>query len=298
MKNLFKILSFLSLILILASCQMNFFALGPWRNSVEKKDFYWKEGKDSVHLKFIGDNLQPVFYKNNNILERDFNILSFYFTTKEGRKINAWLLMPNSGIPKASVFALYGNTGNLTIQFQNFSDLTKFGYQIFMFDYAGFGYSEGKATRKYAMEDSFSAFDFFENLKEVKNTSKLIYGQSIGGNFALPVATRNQNEIEGLVLEGTFMNFKNIPNHYFPILAGLFVANNYDNKQNLKQFGKPVLVIHSKEDRVIPFKVGEKLYRNINSPKEFYEIDKPHINGVRFYAKEISQKIDSLILKK
>ena len=82
----------------------------------------------------------------------------------------------------------------------------------------------------------FSAFQFFENLDEIKNTPKIIYGQSFGGNLAIPLATRNQQKIEGLVVEGTFMNFKNIANSKIPVLGDLIISNNYNNRQNLKNF--------------------------------------------------------------
>lgn len=295
MKNQFKIFSFLSLLLV-TSCQINQ-VLEPWKNTIDKKEFAWKEGNDSLKLKVSGENLQPEFLKNNKILERDFSIKSFYFKTKEGRKLNAWLLLSNTEKPKASIFALHGNAGNLNTQFQNFSELTKNGFQIFIFDYSGFGYSEGNSTRENALEDSFSAFEFFENLIEIKNTSKIIYGQSFGGNVAIPVATKNQNKIEGLVVEGTFMSFKNLANSKIPFLGGLIISNNYNNKQNLKKIKKPILIIHSKEDKIVNIKLGKQIFKNANQPKEFFEIVQPHINGIRFYHNEISKKIDSLILK-
>lgn len=277
---------------------MNKIALQPWRNSLDKKEFAWKEGNDSIKMKISGDNLQPEFYKNNQILEKDFTIKSFYFKTKEGRKLNAWLLKSTKEKPKASVFALHGNATNINVHHQNFADLTKNGFQIFIFDYSGFGFSEGNSTRKNALEDAFSAFDFFENLDEIKNTPKIIYGQSFGGNLAIPVATKNQSKIEGLVVEGTFMNLKNIANSVIPVLGGFVISNNYNNKQNLKNFKKPILIVHSKEDRIVNFKLGKQIFKNANQPKVFLEIDKPHINGIRFYHNEISKKIDSLILKK
>jgi hypothetical protein len=94
------------------------------------------------------------------------------------------------------------------------------------------------------------------------------------------------------------MNFKNIANRKIPVLGGLIISNNYNNRKNLKSFKKPILIIHSKEDRVVNFKLGEQIFKNANQPKEFFEIKKPHINGIRFYHNEISNKIDSLILKK
>ena len=82
------------------------------------------------------------------------------------------------------------------------------------------------------------------------------------------------------------------------LIGGLIISNNYNNRQNLKNFKKPILIIHSKEDRVVNFKLGKQIFKKANQPKEFFEIDKPHINGIRFYHNEISNKIDSLILKK
>ena len=295
MKKFFKIF-IVPIFLTVTSCQINQ-VLEPWRNSLEKKEFAWKEGIDSLKLKISGENLQPEFFKNNQLFEKDFTIKSFYFKTKEGRKLNAWLLQSTTEKPKTSIFALHGNAGNLNTQFQSFADLTKNGFQIFIFDYSGFGYSEGKATRKNALEDAFSAFQFFENLDEVKNTPQIIYGQSFGGNLAIPVATKNQNKINGLVVEGTFMNLKNIANSKIPVFGGLVISNNYNNRQNLKNFKKPILIVHSKEDRVVNFKLGKQIFKKANQPKEFFEIDKPHINGIRFYHNEISNKIDSLILK-
>ena len=84
----------------------------------------------------------------------------------------------------------------------------------------------------------------------------------------------------------------------FQVIGGLIISNNYNNRQNLKNFKKPILIVHSKEDRVVNFKLGKQIFKKANQPKEFFEIDKPHINGIRFYHNEISNKIDSLILKK
>lgn len=83
----------------------------------------------------------------------------------------------------------------------------------------------------------------------------------------------------------------------FQVNGGLTISNNYNNRQNLKNFKKLILIVHSKEDRVVNFKLGKQIFKNANQPKEFFEIDKPHINGIRFYHNEISNKIDSLILK-
>lgn len=288
--------NFLGLIflLLLVNCQVNKVLL-PTKNAIDKREFSWKEGKDLIELKVAGENLQPYYFKNKGTLQHDFTIKSYYFKTESGRKINGWLLKSKTEVPQISVFALHGNSGNLNSQYLRFVELTKYGFQIFLFDYPGFGYSEGKSTRENAVEDSFSVFDFFKNLDEIKNTPKIIYGQSIGGNFSIPVAARNQDDIEGLVLEGTFISFNAIANRKVPLLGGLVIKENDDSHMNLKNFKKPVLIIHSREDKLIPLELGKQLYENANEPKEFFEIDRPHISGISYYGKEISEKIEKMI---
>ena len=288
--------NFLGLIflLLLVNCQVNKVLL-PTKNAIDKREFKWEEGKDLIELKVAGENLQPYYFKNKDTLQHDFTIKSYYFKTESGRKINGWLLKSKTEVPKISVFALHGNSGNLNSQYRRFIELTKYGFQIFLFDYPGFGYSEGKSTRENAVEDSFSVFDFFKNLDEIKNKPKIIYGQSIGGNFSIPVAAGNQDDIEGLVLEGTFISFNAIANRKVPLLGGLAIKENDDNRLNLKNFKKPVLIIHSKEDKLIPLELGKQLYENANEPKEFFEIDRPHISGISYYGKEISEKMYKMI---
>lgn len=294
MKKFVKIFFGIIFVLILLNCQVNN-VLIPTRNSTDSREFNWKEGNDVMKLEIIGENMQPNFFKNEDSLQQAFSIKSYYFKAESGRKINGWLLKSKTEKPKISVFALHGNSGNLKSQYHHFMDLTKYGFQIFLFDYPGFGYSEGKSTRENAVEDSFSVFQFFKNLEEIKNTSKIIYGQSIGGNFSIPVAAKNQDAIEGLVLEGTFTNFKDVAKRKVPILGNLVIKDNYDNRLNLKNFKKPILIVHSKEDKTIPLEMGKQLYENANEPKEFFEIDRPHINGIFYYGKEISEKIYKMI---
>lgn len=294
MKKFVKIFFGIIFVLMLLNCQVNN-VLIPTRNSTDSREFNWKEGNDVMKLEIIGENMQPNFFKNEDSLQQAFSIKSYYFKADSGRKINGWLLKSKIEKPKISVFALHGNSGNLKSQYHHFADLTKYGFQIFLFDYPGFGYSEGKSTRENAVEDSFSVFEFFKNLEEIKNTSKIIYGQSIGGNFSIPVAAQNQDAIEGLVLEGAFTNFKDVAKRKVPIVGNLVIKDNYDNRLNLKNFKKPILIVHSKEDKTIPLEMGKQLYENANEPKEFFEIGRPHINGIFYYGKEISEKIYKMI---
>lgn len=280
---------------LFVSCSLNKLFLGPFKNQKEQREFNWNEGNDEIALKYSGIFFQPEFTKNNQLIDMPFTIESVIFKSKNGNLLNGWFLKPKNIEPKVTLFHLHGNAGNLSTQLSTISDLTKDGFQIFMFDYSGYGYSTGKATRDNCLTDSFSAFEYFLNNKNIKDTKIVIYGQSLGGNLAVPLANYYQSKIDGLVLEGTFLNAKNIGGHYLPIVGNLIVKNGFDNKRNIKEFRKPILVIHSKDDEVIPIKLGRKIYEKANEEKDFYEVTGNHINANRIYHKEISEKICKMI---
>jgi fermentation-respiration switch protein FrsA (DUF1100 family) len=73
------------------------------------------------------------------------------------------------------------------------------------------------------------------------------------------------------------------------------VNEQYSATKSIRNYKKPVLIIHSTEDDVIPFEMGQKLFEHANQPKEFYEIKHCHMCGPDFYADSISQKIRQLV---
>ena len=132
----------------------------------------------------------------------------------------------------------------------------------------------------------------------MKGTKLVIYGQSLGGHLAAVVAQQRQDDIDALVIEGAFSSHKDIASKTAGIFGRIFVSEKYSAFKSIQEYKKPVLVIHSTEDEIIPFKMGQKIFENANAPKEFYEIKKCHICGPEFYADSISQKIINLLSDK
>lgn len=279
------------------SCAFNSIFLQPWKNKKTDRIFNWKENNDSICLKTIGENYQPIFIKNRkDTIHFNFNIESVMFKSTNGNILNGWFLTPKNVKPKITILHLHGNAGNLFSQYNAISPLVEKGMQVFMFDYSGFGYSEGNQNKENILIDANSALDYLKTREEIKNTKLVIYGQSIGGHLAVVLAKERETEIDALVIEGAFSSYNDIGNHYIPLLGGLIIEKSYKAKNIIGQFKKPVLIIHSNEDKVIPIKMGRKLYKKANEPKQFYEIDGNHINGVVKYSKEISEKIEKMVL--
>jgi pimeloyl-ACP methyl ester carboxylesterase len=111
------------------------------------------------------------------------------------------------------------------------------------------------------------------------------------------VALANQVLIDGIVVEGAFTSHHDIGANKAGFIARILIAEQYSAKKALKQFKKPVLIIHSTEDNIIPYRMGEQLFEVANEPKQFYQIDKCHICGPIYFSENILQKMDVLFGK-
>lgn len=283
-------------IAILTSCSFNKLFLQPSIVPVNAKKIHVKSETDTFTVSFSADVHQPVFLQNEtDTIDFDFTIESVVFESANGNKLNGWLLKPKNKIPTVTLLHFHGNAGFLVSQYQAVSPLVDYGFQVFLFDYSGFGFSEGKATRKNVLIDANSALDYVKSRPDINNTKLILYGQSLGGHLSAVVAEQRQADIDGLVIEGAFSSHKDIAAKSAGFIGRMFVSEKYCAFKSIRNFTKPVLIIHSTEDQVIPFEMGQKLFENANEPKEFYEIKECHICGPSFYADSISQKINRMM---
>ena len=286
----------ITLLFIFNSCSFNSAFLQPDKITSTKLKFANGTSTDTTVVFFKGDNHQPIFLKNGkDTINLDFTIESVVFESSNGNKLNGWILKPKNTIPTITLLHLHGNAGFLLSQLQAISPLIKKGFQIFMFDYSGFGFSEGNATRKNVLADALSALDYVKTRQDVKDTKLVIYGQSLGGHLSAVVGALRQNDIDGLVIEAAFSSHKDIAANFAGFIGRLLVKQGYSAIKSIKEFHKPLLVIHSTEDQLIPFYMGKKIFDNANSPKEFFEVKKGHICAPTYYADEILNKIKNML---
>ncbi|MBI4931020.1 MAG: alpha/beta fold hydrolase [Bacteroidetes bacterium] len=279
----------------LTTCSFNKVFLQPTKAPPTAKKLTLKTATDTTVVFFSPDTHQPTFTKNGkDTIDLGYTIESVAFKSTNGNKLNGWFIKPKNKTATITLLHLHGNAGFLLSQYQMIVPLIKNGFQIFMFDYSGFGFSDGKATRDNVLTDALSALDYIKSRQDVKDTKIVIYGQSLGGHLSAVVATQRQSDIDGLVIEGAFSSHKDIASHRIPILGRILVKQGYSATKSIKDFHKPLLVIHSTEDKEVPFYMGKKIFDNANQPKEFYEIKKCHMCGTIFYADSIADKIKNM----
>ncbi len=292
----YKILIITVTMNLLTSCSFNKMYLQPTKVPANVKKLTMKSATDSTLVIFSADTYQPTFLKNGkDTIDFNFTIESVVFERSNGNKLNGWVLKPKNKIPTITLLHFHGNAGFLISQYQAITPLIKYGFQVFVFDYSGFGFSEGQATRENVLIDANSALSYVKSRPDIKDTKLVIYGQSLGGHLAAVVAEKRQADIDGLVIGGAFSSHKDIAAKTAGIFGRILVSEKYSAFKSIRSFKKPVLVIHSTEDEVIPFKMGQKIFDNANAPKEFYKIKKCHICGPEFYADSISNKIINML---
>jgi len=290
-----KSVSLFSVLFILTACSFNRMFLYPTVVPESKRTLTETTALDTTVVQFTGETFQPVFLDPTDTIHFDFTIESFVFESTSGNKLNGWLLKQKNSTPDITLLHFHGNAGFLLSQYQAMSPLLAHGYQIFLFDYSGFGFSEGKATRNNVLKDANSALTYVKTRPELSGTKLVIYGQSLGGHLSAVVAAQRQEEIDGLVIEAAFSSHKDIAAATAGFLGRIAVSEKYSATESIREFHKPVLVIHSKEDDVIPAEMGRKLFENANEPKEYYEIGHCHICGPTYFADSIAGKIRTMV---
>ena len=291
-------LSICSLILVLffISCNFNNRFLHPTSLPSNLEVLQIKSDKDTIFLKFEGLRHQPFFIgKSNDTLHLGYTIESVVINSKSGNELNGWIIKPES--PNHIVLVHYpGNAGFIVSNSNQMLPFVKRGFTVITVDYSGFGFSTGKATKENVLLDAFSTLDYVKTREDVNGMNFVLYGQSLGGHLAVVVASKKNDDIDGLVIEGAFSSHKDIAAEQAGILGRILVKEEYSAEKSIQDYNKPILVIHSVEDETIPIEHGKTLFDIANQPKEFYEINGEHISGPQLYGDSIGFKITEMLV--
>ncbi len=234
-----------------------------------------------------------------------------YFESTDKTKLYAWHLKRHKKFQKSKglIIQFHGNAQNLTSHWPTLGWLTKEGYDVFVFDYRGYGISEGQANQQGLYKDALAALDFAYALKEKLKAEKfIVYAQSLGGNVCARaiVDFKLKQNVDLLVLESTFDSYQGIAAHkllqskifaiFWP-LTPFVVSNEYASIYHLHKIKMPTLVIHGKKDNVVPHFYGKKIYDQIGSQKKwFWDIDEAaHLNLYYIEKNKYRDKFLSLI---
>jgi fermentation-respiration switch protein FrsA (DUF1100 family) len=191
-------------------------------------------------------------------------------TLADGSKIHArWA--PNPKATGAILFC-HGNAGNLEQRGRLVKEMyDALGESILIFDYPGYGRSQGAPSEAGCYASAQAAYDWLVRERKIPPGRIVLYGESLGGGVAVDLASRQPHR--ALILVRTFTSVPEVAEDQFPLLPGDLVVNNrFDNLKKLPLCKQPVFIAQADQDRMIPFRHGKRLLDACAGPAEFCQL--------------------------
>lgn len=218
-----------------------------------------------------------VFYPTREIFATPLNFgipfEDIYFEAADGVKINAWFI-PADNAEYTALFC-HGNGGCLAHRTETIDLYHKLGVNFFAFDYRGYGLSSGMPSENGLYLDSEAAWQFLVNEKRIAPDRIIVIGRSLGGAVASRLAAQKQPH--RLICESSFVSITKTGSDMYPYFPVRWLSRySFPNGNFLQQVKCPAMIIQSRDDKVVKFSHGQKLFAIANEPKTFLELTGAH----------------------
>lgn len=229
--------------------------------------------------------------------DRGLDFEDVYFTASDEVRLNGWFV---PGRSETTLLWLHGNAGNISNRVDNIAEIhDALGVNVFIFDYRGYGRSEGTPSEKGTYLDAAAALEYLTSRGDVDPERLVLFGRSLGCAVAAELAS--QTGVQGVVLESPFTSIQAMAKRVYPFLPGIgsFVRTRYDTLSKMASIGAPVMVLHGDRDEIAPFDMGQEVFEAASSPKRFYRIegaghnDTYAVGGAPYYS-ALGEFLDSL----
>ena len=193
-----------------------------------------------------------------------------FFTTADGVRLNGWFIPHQEA--RVTLVWFHGNAGNISHRVENIKLLhDKVKVNIFIFDYRGYGRSEGSVSEAGTYQDGVAALQFVRKQLGIEAQNLILFGRSLGAAIATEMASRFDSR--GLILESPFVSIREMAKSVFPLMPiGPLLQTRYDNLEKIVKIKVPLLVLHGDRDEVIPYEHGKRVFAAATGPKDFYAI--------------------------
>jgi len=262
----------------------------------------------SLALWLMPGCVNRMFYYPDSHIYRNADTLpvraqDVFFKSLDGTELHGWYLPSPSSNVIGTVIHFHGNAQNITAHIDFVDWLPLAGFNLFTFDYRGYGRSHGRPSRKGLYMDGVAAVQEAFRLPGVQSNRVFIIGQSLGGATALAVVGRHPElPIQAMVIDSAFISYREIVRdkiREMPLLSLLatplsyvVIKNDYSPDETLSDIQSALLFMHGTRDEVIPVRQSQLLYDAANEPKKLILIDGGmHISGLYSQQSDIAPQI-------
>lgn len=232
----------------------------------------------------VGDGL--FYFPTKHVYGRpetyDLDFQSVEFNSADGTRLHGWFF-PAVGDARGTVVHCHGNAGNITGHFESVKWLPAAGWNVFCFDYRGYGQSGGHPTREGTIQDALAAVASVRQREDVDPNRIVMLGQSLGGAVGVVVAAQCPT-IRGIAVEGAFSHYRTEAaficrqNIFFHPIAGLLSrALISEGLEPIDWVGriapKPILFVCGTADRIVEYHQTVALHEAAGEPKSLHVIE-------------------------
>ena len=221
------------------------------------------------------------------------NFETINFKTSDNFVLKGWFHLKNSN--KKTILFLHGNAGNLDNRIDKLNSLGSMDINFLIISWRGYSGNPGNPSEEGLYKDAMGSINWL-NKKGISNDQIILYGESLGTAIATEVG-QNEN-FAGIILEAPFTSMVDMGQKIYPIFPVKFLLKDkYESKNKIKNIKSPILIMHGEVDKIVPFRMGKKMFELANEPKYSYfskyddhmmEFNKDLINSINLFIKSLN----------
>ena len=219
--------------------------------------------------------------------------------TTDGVTLHGWFI---AGHSSRVLLFFHGNAGNISHRLDSIRQFQNLGLSVFIIDYRGYGQSEGRTTERGTYRDADAAWRYLTEDRGIVADDIVLFGRSLGASVASRLA--RQHHPLALIVESSFTSVPDVARDLYPWLPVRWLSRlSHATRDYVRDVRCPVLVIHSQDDEIIPFKHGEAIFESANEPRTLLAIrgthndgflrdERAYVGGIRTFLTELSTTHD------
>ena len=205
-----------------------------------------------------------------------FTYKDVMFRTEDNLTLHGWYIPADN--EKFVLLFCHGNAGNISHRLDSIAIFRHLGLSVFIFDYRGYGNSEGRISEQGTYLDARAAYRYLALAEKIDSDRIIFFGRSLGAAVAAELATHHRPR--ALIAESSFPSMGELGQRVYPFLPVRWLARiKYDSKSAVGRMDFPKLFIHSRQDDIVPYSLGKQLFETAAEPKQLLEISGSHNEG-------------------
>ncbi len=195
-----------------------------------------------------------------------------FIETTDGVTLHGWFI---AGRSSQVLLFFHGNAGNISHRLDSIRQFQDLGLSVLIVDYRGYGQSEGRTTERGIYRDADAAWRYLIEDRDIVASDILIFGRSLGASVAARLAAQHQPL--ALIVESSFTSVPDIAQELYPWLPARWLSRlSHATREYVRDVQCPILVVHSRDDEIIPFRHGEEIFASANEPRTLLAIRGTH----------------------